>query len=100
MRAARLSYGLARSLPGLAASVARPRLPLVDQLLGRDSKVVLAGPGFRAPATPFNRSVSPHRRWAFCSLAARRPQARSRTRPGCTLNDVVMALSTGALRRG
>jgi WS/DGAT/MGAT family acyltransferase len=98
VRAARVSYGIARSLPVLAASVARPAVPLVDRLLGRDRKVVLPGPGFRAPATPFNRSVSPHRRWAFCSL----PLADVKTVKNagtCTLNDVVMALATGALRR-
>ncbi len=97
VRAVRVGYGLARSLPSLAASL-RPRVPVVDRFLGGDSRAVLPGAGFRAPATPFNRSVSPHRRFAFCSL----PLADVKTvknAAGCTVNDVVMALSTGALRR-
>jgi len=98
LRAARLSYGLARSLPRLAASPARPRLPLVDRLTGRDSNLVLAPSGLRAPATPFNRSVSPHRRWAFRSLPLADVK-RVKTAHGTTVNDVVMALCAGALRR-
>ncbi len=97
LRAARLSYGLVRSLPALATSPARPRLPIVDRLLRRDANVVLSSPGLRAPATPFNRSITPHRRWAFRSL----PLADVKTiknATGTTVNDVVMALCAGALR--
>ncbi len=97
VRAARVSYGLARSLPSLASTL-RPRVPVIDRFLGNDAKVVLPGAGFRAPATPFNRSVSPHRRWAFCSLPLEDVKL-VKNAAGCTVNDVVMALSTGALRR-
>jgi diacylglycerol O-acyltransferase len=98
VRAARMTYGLARSLPALATSPARPRLPVVDRLLGRDEAVVLQGGGLRAPATPFNKAISPHRRWAFRSLPLEDVKA-VKNATGGTVNDVVMALSTGALRR-
>src|SRR5438552_5303541 len=68
LRAARMSYGLLRSLPALAANPARPHLPVIDRLLGRDRDVLLSSTGLRAPSTPFNRSIGPHRRWAFRSL--------------------------------
>jgi len=97
VRAARVSYGLLRSLPGLARGSARPRLPVVDTLLKRDKNVVLSSAGLRAPATPFNKSVSPHRRWAFVSLPFAEVKA-VKDAHGCTINDVVMALSAGALR--
>jgi diacylglycerol O-acyltransferase / wax synthase len=99
LRAARMSYGLARSLPGLARTVPRPSLPVIDRLLGRDSNVVVdGGAGVRAPATPFNRPVGPHRRWSFCSLPFAEVHA-VKSRLGLTVNDVVMALCAGALRR-
>ena len=50
-------------------SPARPWLPLVDRfLLRRDRGVVLSAPPLIAPATPFNKNIGPHRRWAFTSL--------------------------------
>ncbi len=98
LRAARMTYGLMRAVPTLAASPARPHLPVVDRLLGRDRNVVLGSPRLRAPATPFNRSVSPHRRWAFVSLPLADVK-QVKEQAGVTVNDVVMALSAGALRR-
>ncbi|HEU0101031.1 MAG TPA: wax ester/triacylglycerol synthase family O-acyltransferase [Mycobacteriales bacterium] len=98
LRAARMSYGLLRAVPTLAATTVRPRLPVIDRLLGRDSGVVLSSTGLRAPATPFNRSVSPHRRWAFVSLPFADVKRVKDATPGMTVNDVVMALSAGALR--
>ena len=99
LRAARLSYGLARSLPGLARTVPRPHLPVIDRLIGRDSKVVVGGAStLRAPATPFNAPVGPHRRWSFVSLPFADVRA-VKSRLGLTVNDVVMALCAGALRR-
>jgi diacylglycerol O-acyltransferase / wax synthase len=68
LRVARLSVGLLRSAPALVASPARLSLPLVDRLLGRDEEAVLTRPGLRAPRTPFNRSITQHRRWGFASL--------------------------------
>ncbi len=98
VRAARMSYDLVRSLPGLATGPAL-RLPGVDKVLRRDSGSALLGsPGLRAPATPFNKSVSPHRRWSFVSLPFADVKA-VKDAHGCTVNDVVMALSSGALRR-
>ncbi|MCU1673133.1 MAG: hypothetical protein JWN77_1246 [Frankiales bacterium] len=98
IRAARMSYGLVRSLPGLATSPGRPKLPIVDRLLKRDANVVLSSAGLRAPATPFNKSVSAHRRWAFVSLPLDDVK-QVKNALGSTVNDVVMALSAGALRR-
>jgi diacylglycerol O-acyltransferase len=98
LRAARMSYGLMRSLPNLATHQARPRLPVVDRLLGRDASVLLAPSGLRAPATPFNKAISPHRRWAFRSLPLAEVK-RIKNALGVTVNDVVMALTAGGLRR-
>jgi diacylglycerol O-acyltransferase / wax synthase len=98
IRGARLTYSLARSLPTLAASPARPRLPVIDRLLGRDAKVVLASPGLRAPATPFNKPIGPHRRWAFRTVPFEDVRA-VKNASGTTVNDVVMALCAGVLRR-
>jgi WS/DGAT/MGAT family acyltransferase len=85
-RAARLTYGLVRSVPTIAMS------------LRRDDDVVMESAGLRAPATPFNKAISPHRRWAFLTLPL---EDVKRVKNGCggTVNDVVMALSAGALRR-
>src|SRR4051795_12708710 len=99
LRAARVTYGLMRSAPSLAASAPRPSLPIVDRLLGRDRNVVLSGGGtsLRAPATPFNRSIGPHRRWGFRSVPL--DQVKDvKNAAGVTVNDVVMAMSAGAMR--
>ena len=98
IRAARMTYALARSMPAFAASPGRPRLPVIDKLLGRDADLVLQSSGLRAPATPFNKAISPHRRFAFRSLPLDDVKT-VKNLVGGTVNDVVMALSTGALRR-
>ena len=96
LRATRLAYGLAGSLTGLATSPARPRLPVIDDLLRRDD-VVLPGPALRAPGTPFNKPISAHRRWSFFTLdLAAVKQVKNSA--GATVNDVVMALVAGGLR--
>jgi diacylglycerol O-acyltransferase / wax synthase len=51
-----------------------------------------------APRTPFNASITPHRRFAFTSM----PLAQAkvvRQATGATFNDVVLAICAGALRR-
>lgn len=98
LRAARVSYGIVKGLPAMATSPARPHLPLVDRLLRRDADVVLPSAGLRAPATPFNKAISPHRRWAFATIPLEDVKEIKNVAGG-TVNDVVMALSTGALRR-
>ncbi len=101
LRAARTAVGLLRSAPALATSAARPRLPLVDRLLGRDGDAILSQPDPRAPRTPFNRSITQHRRWGFCDLpnVPLSEVKRVKNALGVTVNDVVMALCAGALRR-
>lgn len=99
VRAARVGAAVARSLPGLAVSPARPKLPVVDRFLPRrGASAVLQQTGLRAPRTPFNRPVGPHRRWAFCTVPLADVKAVKNAGSG-TVNDVVMALCAGALRR-
>src|SRR3954469_12903951 len=98
LRAARFSYGLLRSVPALATNPARPQLPVIDRLLGRDRNVLLSATGLRAPATPFNRSIGPHRRFAFRSVPFESVRA-VKSAAGVSVNDVVMAACAGALRR-
>ena len=95
MQAARVVTELARSVPGLA-SVVGPAL--AQRLPGRDDDDVLPTAGLHAPGTPFNAPVSPHRRWAFTDLPLSEVKSL-RAGTDLTVNDVVMALCTGALRR-
>ncbi len=99
-RALRLGTDLARSLPRLANSPGRPTVPVLERFLPprRGASAVLSEAGLRAPRTPFNRPVSPHRRWAFCTVSMVDIKT-VKNAAGCTVNDVVMALSAGALRR-
>ncbi|CAN5146186.1 wax ester/triacylglycerol synthase family O-acyltransferase [soil metagenome] len=99
VRAARVGAAVVRSLPGLALSPSRPKLPFVDRFLPRrGASAVLSETGLRAPRTPFNRPVGPHRRWAFCTVPLADVKA-VKNASGGTVNDVVMALCAGALRR-
>ena len=50
-----------------------------------------------APPTPFNRTITPHRRFAMRSTALGNIKAL-KDATGCTVNDVVMAICSGALR--
>jgi WS/DGAT/MGAT family acyltransferase len=98
MRAARLITGVARAIPAVATGRARPRLPLVDRFLRRADESVLSRTPLRAPSTPFNRSITAHRSFAMrrIPLDDLKP---IRASFGLTVNDVVMALCAGALRR-
>jgi len=51
-----------------------------------------------APATPLNREIGPHRRFDFFSLDLGRVKA-IKDKLGGTLNDVVLAAVSGAVRR-
>jgi len=98
MRAARLTTDLVRRMPRLMGSPARPRLPLIDRVMRRGQHDVLSQTGIRAPRTPFNKPITPHRRWAFRTIAL--PDVKTvKQASGMTVNDVVLALCAGALRR-
>ncbi|MGH7734797.1 MAG: wax ester/triacylglycerol synthase domain-containing protein [Gemmatimonadales bacterium] len=59
--------------------------------------MIATRPG-RAPATPFNRPITPHRRFAFRSVDLDTVKA-VKNAFGVSVNDVVMAMCAGALRR-
>jgi len=87
---------LVRILPTMA--------PLVNTLIGEmlglnrgDGSVIATRPG-RAPATPFNQAITPHRRFAFRSVDLDTVKAVKKAF-GVSVNDVVMAMCAGALRR-
>lgn len=94
LQAVRFAKDLARSIPVLANAIGPP----LARLAGKDHADLFSAPGLRAPGTPFNAPVSPHRRWAFTDLPLSEVKAL-RTGSDLTVNDVVMALCAGALRR-
>ncbi|MGD0440970.1 MAG: wax ester/triacylglycerol synthase family O-acyltransferase [Acidimicrobiales bacterium] len=53
---------------------------------------------FRAPRTSFNLAITPHRRVSLATAALEDLKA-VKNHFGCTVNDVVLALCAGALRR-
>ncbi len=100
LRAVRMSTDLVRAAPALARGTKRPWIPVVDDALARrrGRSATLERSHLRAPATPWNRPITPHRRWAFRDVSL--PEAKKvKNAAGVTLNDVVMALCAGALRR-
>jgi diacylglycerol O-acyltransferase / wax synthase len=92
----RVTNELVKVLPTLAPAVNT----LVGGMLGLnrgDGSVIATRPG-RAPATPFNRPITPHRRFAFRSVSLDTVKAVKNVF-GVSVNDVVMAMCAGALRR-
>jgi WS/DGAT/MGAT family acyltransferase len=95
IQAVRVATDLVRSIPGLANAMGPP---LAQRLAGKDDDDLIATTALRAPSTPFNAPVSPHRRWAFTDLPLNEVKSL-RAGSDLTVNDVVMALCAGALRR-
>jgi diacylglycerol O-acyltransferase / wax synthase len=96
VQTARVAGGLVRFLPSLAPTLS----PVVGGLLGlnRGDGAVIPTPSGRAPATPFNKPITPHRRIAFRSVDLDTVKA-VKNAFGFSVNDVVLAMSAGALRR-
>jgi diacylglycerol O-acyltransferase len=92
----RMTNELVRVLPTLAPAVNT----LVGNMLGLnrgDGGIIATRPG-RAPATPFNKPITPHRRIAFRSVDLDTVKTVKNVF-GVSVNDVVMAMCAGALRR-
>jgi diacylglycerol O-acyltransferase len=98
LQAFRVATELVRAIPLLANTIGPP---LAQRLAGNDNGDLLSQTGLRAPVTPFNAPLSPHRRWAFADLPLSEVKKlrEGPDREGVTVNDVVMALCAGALRR-
>jgi diacylglycerol O-acyltransferase / wax synthase len=91
----RFTNELVRVLPTLAPALSN----LVGGLLGLnrgDGEVIPTASG-RAPATPFNRPITAHRRLALRSVDLDSVKA-VKNAFGVSVNDVVMAMCAGALR--
>jgi diacylglycerol O-acyltransferase / wax synthase len=92
----RITNELIRFLPTLAPTVSA----IVGGMLGLgqgDGGVIPSAPG-RAPGTPFNKPITPHRRLALRSVDLATVKI-VKTAFGVSVNDVVMAMCAGALRR-
>jgi len=92
----RFTNELVRFLPTLAPTLST----LVGGMLGLnrgDGEVIPTTAG-RAPATPFNRPITPHRRLALRSVDLDSVKV-VKNAFGVSVNDVVMAMCAGALRR-
>lgn len=98
LRLARLSADLIRSLPAMANSPGRPRLPGLDRFIPRRGRSAMSSaPPLIAPPTPFNKMLGPRRRCAFGNLPLAKVK-QVKDFAGVTVNDVVMALCAGGLR--
>jgi diacylglycerol O-acyltransferase len=92
----RVAGGLVRVLPTLAPALS----PLIGGMLGlgRGDGGVIRTTAGRAPATPFNQPITAHRRLALRSLPLDDVKT-VKNAFGISVNDVVMAMCAGALRR-
>jgi diacylglycerol O-acyltransferase / wax synthase len=92
----RITNELVKVLPSLTPAAST----LVGGMLGLgrgDGGVIPSAPG-RAPSTPFNKPITPHRRLAVRSVDL--ATVKTVKNAFCvSVNDVVMAMCAGALRR-
>ena len=89
--------GFAKRPLRLATVVPATALTLAQTLLRARDGRTMAAP-FSAPPTPFNGQLSRHRNIAYTQLDMR-DVTRVKNRFGVTVNDVVVALCAGVLRR-
>ena len=82
-------------LPG-AGTVGRVAGRLRDVVRGDGNHT--PRPALRAPKTSFNGRLSPHRRFAFGQISLDRVKA-VKTAHACTVNDVIVSMCAGAVRR-
>ena len=105
LRGARLSLGVVRDLADAAglttigglARGARSTLGAIAKRSTSSPESRVSIPRTSAPATPWNKTVSAHRRFAMRSASLDNLK-RLKEATGGTLNDVVMAICAGALR--
>ena len=83
-------------IPG-AKLVGRTTATVARLLRGGDQRV-LERSTLEPPRTQFNGHVSPHRRFAFGQLSLADVKA-AKNAHGCTVNDVVLSVCAGAVRR-
>jgi WS/DGAT/MGAT family acyltransferase len=91
---------LRRPLP-IALALAMPNLlrgAVGFMRVRRDSSRPSGGTPFNTPRTPWNAPLTPHRRVAFASVSLDEVKSMKNAF-GCTVNDIVLATATGALRR-
>jgi len=74
------------------------RSSLKSGMLARGSKMELPTAPFSAPATPINGIISPRRMWNTAILSLDRVKVLKDTMQ-TTLNDIMLAICAGALRR-
>ena len=88
----RQGWRAVKSLPGAAGALrkAAPHFARDARFLYRYVKDM--------PRTPFNRAISAHRVYATCSLPLPEVKALAKS-SGATINDIVLALCAGSLRR-
>ncbi len=96
----RFLAGLPRSVRSLGR-LAPPQADMGSSRTDRSGSPdgqILNRPAIVPPRTPFNRAVTPHRRWAFGSASLATVKA-VKNAFDVTVNDVVMAISASAIRR-
>jgi diacylglycerol O-acyltransferase / wax synthase len=64
----------------------------------RDPNAAVGAVPLSAPPTPWNRAITPHRRMSFTRVSLADVK-RIKDHVGCTVNDVVLGLMGGTLRR-
>ncbi|MBW2389866.1 MAG: wax ester/triacylglycerol synthase family O-acyltransferase [Deltaproteobacteria bacterium] len=97
----RLMRHAVRNLPALANSLGIEEAPgasMINSLLGRKPDPMLSEASTSAPRTAFNDQITPHRRFAFGSVSLATVKDIKSTFK-VTVNDVVLGICAGALRR-
>ena len=94
----RLARGMAKTLraDGVADGLKKMRNAFMPPSSDEDGPRS-STPSLTAPPTPFNKAITPHRRWSFEGIALSDIKAL-KSATGATVNDVVMAMCAGGLR--
>ncbi len=95
-----MARGLVNTLstPYRMARFARQSLRQLQRFLPFQQRDVSPPIPFQAPRTPFNTAISPHRRFAYSSVPLADVK-KVKDAFGVKLNDVVLAICAGTLRR-